>query len=69
MTFRKSTQCLEKFNSLFQIFDFVILHLTVISELIDFPTLFLQFFLQSFYLFILTPKLRLLLPRIFFQLG
>ena len=45
MTFRKSTQCLEVFNSLFQIFDFVILHLTVISELIDFPTLFLQFFL------------------------
>ena len=69
MTFRKSTQCLEVFNSLFQIFDFVILHLTVISELIDFPTLFLQFFLQSFYLFIFTSKFRLLLPRIFFQLG
>ena len=69
MTFRKSTQCLEVFNSLFQIFDFVILHLTVISELIDFPTLFLKFFLQSFYLFIFTSKLRLLLPRIFFQLG
>ena len=69
MTFRKSTQCLEVFNSLFQIFDFVILHLTVISELIDFPTLILKFFLQSFYLFIFTSKLRLLLPRIFFQLG